>query len=253
MKTIKFMVCVVSLLLAGATYASQTKYGVSIHTADKYERAVWKAFWGMSPEEQKIISQFHEWAQQGDAASFYNFIEQTHELQYKNTKECPVGTILTAGVKGGACVRPEVLLKTDNFKNNLLHNAKDQKTLEALSKLFSEFFSKSWVVFNNLKDEKNVAGETPLIKHVSAGDLGSFHYLYEGSSLQETAAKIKELSTNPNPLVQENLETYKQDFFRRGGRNAGSETLVSLIKRAKDGYLKENILSYCQKEMAFLF
>ena len=253
MKIIKLIVCILSLLLTGVVHASHTRYGVAAASAGKYERVVRKVFYRISQPEEKIISQFHEWARKGDAEAFYTFIEQTHSLQYKNVKDCSAGTILTAGGTEGVCLHPEVLLKTDAFKNNLLHNAKNKETLQAVAVLFAEFFPQSWVDLNHLKNEKNVAGETPLITHISRGDLESFYPLYEGSSLQEAADRINEISANPNPLVQGTLEIYKQDFLQRGGENAGKETLVSLIKRAEDGYLKRGILSFCEKEMSFLF
>ena len=253
MKVIKLMVCTFSLLLTGVVYASHTRYGVAANRVDSYEQVVRNVFNGMSQAEQKVVSQLHEWAQKGDVPAFYEFIEQTRTLQYKNLKDCPGGTVLTAGAAGGVCIHPEVLLKADGFKNNLLHNAKNKETLQTVSILFAEFFPQGWVEFNNLKDEKNVAGETPLIAHISRGDLNSFLPLYEGSSLQKAAAKINEISANPNPLVQGTLEIYKQDFLQRGGENAGKETLVSLVERTQDGYLKRDILSFCQKEMSFLF
>lgn len=250
MKVIKLMVCIFSLLLTGVANASHTRYGVAANSADPYKQVVRNVFNGMSQAEQKVVSQLHEWAQKGEVPAFYEFIEQTRTWQYRNVKDCPSQTVLTAG---GVCIHPEVLLKADGFKNNLLHNAKNKETLQVISILFAEFFPQGWLEFNNLKNEKNVAGETPLIAHVSRGDLDSFHPLYEGSSLQKAAAKINEISANPNPLVQGTLEIYKQDFLRRGGENAGKETLVSLVERTQDGYLKRDILSFCKKEMSFLF
>lgn len=253
MKTTKIIAAVLSLFVCGMSYAGHTRYGVAGVAENEYSRAARAVSYKISQSEEQLLSKFHEWALKGNATAFYEFMSQTRTLQQNSSKECAEGTVLAAATLSGVCVHPEIVLGTDISQNNLLHNAKDNDTVEAVMMLFSLFLPQGQNEINELKNKKNRAGETPLIKHVSFGDLESFYNLYEGSFVQASADKINEISHDPSPLVRSTLEIHKQAFLQHGGANAAKETLVSLVQRAPDEYRKGDILYFCEEKMPFLF
>jgi len=251
----KSLICLLSLLVVSMAHAAHTRYGVAENASQEYGGVVRAAArLHLSQAEEEMGIHFQQWAKKGDTTAFRRFIEQTQDVQFTSSKTCAEETVLVAGGKDGVCIHPEVALKADGFKNNLLHNARNEETLQSVFELFSVLFSsESQKNLNNLKNEKNVAGETPLLTHIGGGDLDSFAYLYEGSFLQEAAAKIREISGNPSPLVRSTLDIHMQKFEQSGGKNPAGESIVSLVLRSEDSYQRRNVLDLCKEEMPFLF
>lgn len=251
MKKMKVVACVLSLLVAGTSYAAHTRYGIK-GAVPEYKRAVQTAF-KVSRTEEQFMSRLYEWAQQGDVDSFKDFLQKTHDLQTKGGEVCSKEMILVSEGFQGTCVHPEVLMRTDDSGNNLLHNAKDYRTLRAVEEVFTEFFPRNGEYFNQLKNKKNEAGETPLVKHTSNGDLGSFWLLYNQSALQNVLDKMNEVVNNPSELVRKSsMEIYKQEFEKYGADAAGTN-IVDLVRNCEKSFNREEILYSLHRSIPTLF
>lgn len=257
MNKITAMVGMFVLLVTGTAYGAHTQYGVRHNGArpvGEYRAAVEQILHNISKTEEQVLSRLHEWARRGDSDSFNTFLEKTRALRYQKSGVCKDGNVLVAGLSGEeSCMRPEVLLKTDAFKNNLLHNAKDLKTLESIETLFQYFFQYNSSYLNSLKNEKNLAGETPLIAHINRGDLDSFWSLYMQSTLQSVLDKMGDVANNSSRLVKDSsLEIYRQEILKYGADAAGV-TFVELIKRNPNSYQKNELLYALEREIPVLF
>ncbi|MBR4592446.1 MAG: hypothetical protein IKO35_04475 [Elusimicrobiaceae bacterium] len=75
------------------------------------------------------------------------------------------------------------LLATDKFGNNCFHLAKDAATVQAIATLVRRFEKNYINTFNFLRNQRNAAGETPVMTHINYGKTDTFRLLYEGSEL----------------------------------------------------------------------
>ena len=75
------------------------------------------------------------------------------------------------------------LLETDKFGNNCFHLAKNADTVQALAAAARRLEPNYLGVIVRLRNQRNQAGETPLMRHINYGKADTFTLLYEGSEL----------------------------------------------------------------------
>lgn len=97
-----------------------------------------------------------------------------------------------------ATLQDASVLKTkDKFGNNAFHLAKNASTVQAIAaavRRLSEKGESYYTVLATLRDQRNNAGETPLMAHINYGKTDTFHLLYEGSKLATAVRETKALN-----------------------------------------------------------
>ena len=85
-----------------------------------------------------------------------------------------------------------LLTATDKFGNNCLHLAKDVATLKVLTARIQAIAHTGETTLKQLRDQRNHAGETPLMAHINMGRADTFMLLYQGSSLDESIRQAQQ-------------------------------------------------------------
>ena len=246
----RIMMGILCLVFAANSYAFNGRYGVAPLT----KPFIRKVIVNLSAAEKELVSNLHSWAIKGEVESLNKFMKDTYTLQKNKPNVCSDGkTLVAVGEYGrGECVYGDILLRKDHLGNNLLHNAKDFKTLEAIEDLFLSFYHND-AFLNMLKNEKNHAGETPLMTHINRGDLKSFRFLYAKSALQNALEKANYVAHNASRLVQvSSLPIYEEEIKKQGADAAGND-IIALVEKCEDSYSRDEILEFLQKEAAPFF
>ena len=253
------------LLLSGFVYAYEGVHDLypqaSASSAKEYGDKIWRSWrkntqGDLSPVEQQLVNQFQEWARKGDAEAFSDFLLQTQKVREGKMITCSEGfkeVSFSEKTPQPVCVRPQILLETDNLKNNLLHSARDISTLTAVGSLFRSFFPEDFLIINHLKNEKNLAQETPLVSHVSRGELATFWQLYSTSKLSENITHMERVLHNPSNLVRESsFPIYKQEIVR-WGTDASGMNIGQLVGQLPQSDEQTRIMHFFKQHAPYLF
>ena len=85
---------------------------------------------------------------------------------------------------------------TDKFGNNCFHLAKNAATVQALARLVRRLETDQAVlVINQLRNQRNHMGETPLMAHINYGQADTFRLFYEGSELAGAIREANAVNT----------------------------------------------------------
>ena len=208
-----------------------------------------------SPVENKqqpetlLFTQFQEWAQKGDASAFAQYILKIQQVRTHASQRCEAGNILVSRIQTASpiCVSSRMLLRTDALGNNLLHSAKEVTTVGAVGSLFRTFSSAGFTQINKLKNKKNEAKETPLIAHISRGDLSSFYQLYEGSNLEKALKARLNIGKDRTSLLFASSDDILQQEILEWGTNAAGTNILSLVEQQQDSPERTDILRFLMK------
>ncbi len=262
MKKIIYLL-VISLLSVMSLQAHEVEYGLKTQeSARPYEQKVWRA-WNKNRQhaadfsnlEIQLNKQFHQWARLGAANAFSNLVSQTQQVRANQPLSCPKDTVLISISDiqpQAACIHPQVLLQTDEFQNNLLHNAQDLSTLLSIASLFRTVFPTDFSVINQLKNERNMAMETPLISHLSRGEVASFYPLYTHSNLAENVTKLENVRNNSSELVRASSTGIYEEEIKRWATDAAGNTIGTLVERSPNSAEREHLLKFLKEHTSLL-
>jgi len=184
---------------------------------------------------KELIDNLPRWVEQGDFSKVIDVAERAQRARDNSVSSCGPGQIAYMwshnGEETAVCLSPDIILRRDHLGNNLLHKAKDVKTVSAVGSVAQSFYPSDFSVIHRLQDEKNVALETPLIAHVSRGDLESFFPLYGGSSLSHAIDKQEKAGFSNRNLSSQSAWAAYQSEMKRYGTNAAGVNVAILVQQ----------------------
>ena len=196
--------------------------------------------------EALLFTQFQEWARKGEPAKFGKYIFKIQQVRAQASLRCGRGEVLVSQLQTASpiCVSTQLLLQTDAFGNNLLHSAKEGTTVGAVGSLFQIFYQEGRASFNKLKDKKNASLETPLVAHITRGDLSSFHQLYEGSNLEKAIKAYANIGQDKSSLLFSSSGEIWQEEILKWGTNAAGVNILSLVEQQPESPERTAILRF---------
>jgi len=195
------------------------------------------------------------WAEQGNNQELLNVARRVQRAG-KMAVDCESSQVaylwLHNGEENFVCLLPGVLLEKDYLGNNLLHKAKNLQTVTAVGYVVRNFYPSDFSVIQRLQDEKNLAQETPLISHVSRGDLESFFQLYEGSSLSKAIEAQEKAGFSNQDLSSQSATFAYWSEIEKYGMNAAGKNIVQLVQQQQPCEAQKNILHFFSRHAPYL-
>ena len=206
--------------------------------------------------QEQLTRNLQTWAKQGDAEAFSRLIQNINASHAESDSICKQGRFLmTVNSNEGevaVCVSPDILKAKDHLGNNLLHQAKDLKTITVIGNLFRTVFPNDFTAIQALKDEKNNAQETPLIAHVGRQDLSSFFQLYEGSQLDKHIRTMENMGFSGADIAwNENAQIIKAEIYK-WGTNAAGVNVAQLVQAQEPTQTQVTLLRFFKKHAPYL-
>ncbi len=122
-----------------------------------------------------------------------------------------------------------VLKAQDKFGNNCFHFAKDKVTLLAIAAVARQLDQEDYLTtFQQLRDQRNHMGETPLMYHINIGQTEMFEELYRGSSLQNAIRTANAVHNKGGALV--NTANVRIKLARQEGSDYSGRTVADAAK-----------------------
>lgn len=170
--------------------------------------------------------------------------------------EMAAGDFLRAVQKGDLAVILAVedvslLHATDKFGNNAFHLAKDASTVQALAKVVRRLEPKnSFVTINQLRNQRNQTGETPLMLHINYGKTDTFQLLYEGSDLALAIREANAVNTGGALL---HVATIKQGVALGLSKDNSGRTVAQAALANRNLPGMERIVQFFSQQAPYLF
>lgn len=204
----------------------------------------------------ELSSDLRLWAEQGNTAKLADVVRRVQKARELSVtcESSYIGYLWNHdGEENEVCVSPEVVLAKDHLGNNLLHKAKNLQTITAVGYLVRSFYPTDFSVIQRLQNEKNRAQETPLISHVSRGDLESFFPLYEGSLLSKAIAALAKAGFSNQDLSSQSTVLAYQTEIEKYGTNVVGVNIVQLVRQQPESDAQKKILSFFKLRAPYLF
>lgn len=141
-----------------------------------------------------------------------------------------------------------ILKAQDKFGNNCFHLAKNKVTLLAIAAGIRQLDEEDYLTtFQQLRDQRNHMGETPLMYQINIGKTEMFEELYRGSSLQNAIRTANAVNNKGAALI--NTANVRIKLARQEGSDYSGRTVADA---AKANGLQE-IVSFFENNAAYMF
>ena len=206
--------------------------------------------------EEKLTRDLQQWAVAGNTEELSKLAKNAEQQRSHAKDICGDGRVLLkTEVSVGevsVCVNPSILRQKDHLGNNLFHKAKNVQTVAALGYVVRNFYPSDFSAITEMKNEKNSAQETPLVAHVSRGDLASFFPLYDNSKLAQNIADMEALGFNNTGFAwQSSAAIYRQEIAK-WGTNAAGVNVAQLVLAQTPSEQQTKLLRFFQTHAPYL-
>ena len=184
--------------------------------------------------EEQLVQDLQNWAASGNTEELAQLAKQAEQFRSNAKTVCGDNRVLLKKIMAAGevsvCINPSVLRTKDHFGNNLFHKAKNVQTVAAIGYVARNFYPADFSMISEMKNEKNTAQETPLVSHISRGDLASFFPLYDNSKLAQSIAGMEAIGfKNTGIAWQSSADIYKQEIAQ-WGTNAAGVNVAQLVQ-----------------------
>ena len=122
-----------------------------------------------------------------------------------------------------------VLKAQDKFGNNCFHLAKNKVTLLAIAAVARQLDQEDYLTtFQELRDQRNHMGETPLMYHINIGQTEMFEELYRGSALQNAIRTANAVNNKGAALI--NTANVRIKLARQEGSDYSGRTVADAAR-----------------------
>lgn len=138
------------------------------------------------------------------------------------------------------------LQETDKFGNNCFHLAKDAATVQALAAAMRRLDDNFLPLINALRNQRNTAGETPLMRHINYGKADTFRLLYEGTELASAVREARRVDIGG--ALRTTADIKKGVAVSLSKDNSGR----TVAQAAQANHL-QNIVQFFEEQAPYLF
>lgn len=142
-----------------------------------------------------------------------------------------------------------LLTATDKFGNNCLHLAKDATTLKVLTERIQVVADKGEATLKHLRDQRNHAGETPLMAHINMGQADTFMLLYQGSSLENSIHQAQQTKQGALRVIF----NIKKAIVLENSKDNSGRTVAQAAKANAQAANMQHVIRFFQIEAPYLF